>query len=532
MFKALLRKQFLEVGQTFMGKTRNGKKRKKVGAVGMGILMVLVFLMLAGVFYVMAASMAEPFVAMNLDWFYFMFMGLLAVLLGVIGSAFSTYSGLYQSKDNELLLAMPIPPSNILTVRLIGVFATSFIYEAIVLIPSVVAYYQVAPVGANLVFSILMVLVVAVFITVLSCFFGWIISLFAAKLKNKSYLTVLISLVLIGLYYYVYFTVIGDMQSFIGNAITMGQNIGNNVLFLYLFGNAFLGDLVAFFIMLVISLALMAFVCWLMAKNFIKSVTTNPGEKKKEYVRKDLKASSIKNAIFKKELKRFTSSATYMLNASLGTVIILLGCVAVLFKMNDIRAMIAELMVFTPGIVKDLAVMSTLAAVIGAATNDIVTPSISLEGKERWIYMTLPVDIKTVIQQKKKLHLVLTMPIAVLLALIAGIVIELPIAALVVSVVSTVILVYMLTDMDLWIGMFKPRYDWTNETRAIKQSAAIFIAMMGGWAITAVIGVLYFFVLRGINPLMYLGIVDVIAIVVTVLLELSINKKAPTVFMK
>ena len=47
--------------------------------------------------------------AAGMGWLYFALMALLAMLLGAFGSVFNTYSGLYLSKDNDLLLSMPIP---------------------------------------------------------------------------------------------------------------------------------------------------------------------------------------------------------------------------------------------------------------------------------------------------------------------------------------------------------------------------------------------------------------------------------------
>lgn len=38
-------------------------------------------------------------------------MGLTALLVSVLASAFTSYSGLFQSRDNELLLSLPIPPA-------------------------------------------------------------------------------------------------------------------------------------------------------------------------------------------------------------------------------------------------------------------------------------------------------------------------------------------------------------------------------------------------------------------------------------
>ena len=56
-------------------------------------------------------------------------MGLLAVLLGAFGSVFNTYSSLYLSKDNDLLLSMPIPVRSIMASRLLGVYLMGLMYS-------------------------------------------------------------------------------------------------------------------------------------------------------------------------------------------------------------------------------------------------------------------------------------------------------------------------------------------------------------------------------------------------------------------
>ena len=48
--------------------------------------------------------------------------GLIAVFLGAFGSVFSTYSSLYLSKDNDLLLSLPIPVRCVMASRLLGVY--------------------------------------------------------------------------------------------------------------------------------------------------------------------------------------------------------------------------------------------------------------------------------------------------------------------------------------------------------------------------------------------------------------------------
>ena len=75
-------------------------------------------------------------------------MGLLALFMGVFGSVFNTYASLYQAKDNDLLLSMPIPSGKILLVRLSGVYAMGLMYEVSVMIPTLVVWFMTAPVTA------------------------------------------------------------------------------------------------------------------------------------------------------------------------------------------------------------------------------------------------------------------------------------------------------------------------------------------------------------------------------------------------
>ena len=121
MTKALFKKQMMELFSFFW----QDKKKNKIRtgrSLAMGILMyVLLFGVLAAMFYMLAESLCEPLVNAGLGWLYFSLTGLIGVALGAFGSIFNTYASLYLAKDNSFLLAMPIPASGILTVRLMGV---------------------------------------------------------------------------------------------------------------------------------------------------------------------------------------------------------------------------------------------------------------------------------------------------------------------------------------------------------------------------------------------------------------------------
>lgn len=79
----------------------------------------------------------EPMGAVEMDWMYFALMGFTSVFLGAFGSVFNTFSSLYLSKDNDLLLSMPIPVNAIMVSRLLSVYLMGLMYSASVILPAV-----------------------------------------------------------------------------------------------------------------------------------------------------------------------------------------------------------------------------------------------------------------------------------------------------------------------------------------------------------------------------------------------------------
>lgn len=532
MLKALIKKQLKEVFITsFAGKSKNGKKRTAASKVGTGFLMAFVFIGLAALFFVFSMSLA-PLCEVGFTWFYFAIMGGLALFMAVIGSAFSTYSGLFMAKDNELLLSMPIPPSKILFVRLIGVWFTGFLYELIVMVPSVVAAVMNNPVDFNIGIVILMTIILSLLVTAISCLLGWIISIISMKLKNKSFLTVFIAIAFIGAYYYFYLKFMGNISEMIaGAASTVGaMDTSGNIL--YIFGSGLTSNIVNALIIAAICIVAFVLMYFIMSKTFIKLVTTNKGEKKKDYVRSTkIKSASAKQAIFRKELKAFTSNATYMLNTGLGSVLSIIAVVMLIIKKNDVDNILSVLMASNPEkAVSLLAVSVVVVAMFVAGSNDVITPSISLESKTRWLYQSLPVTIKDVIRQKMKLHLYITMIPAMLVVIVACIIFPLDLITSIVVVIVSALATLMIAEFDLFLGMAKPNYTWTTEVQAIKQSWTVVVAMFGGWIMAGLVIAGYLTIFSELNPLLYLGIVAVISVIVIVVIESYVNKRCATVF--
>ena len=144
--KLLLRKQLKEIFRSYFYNPKTNKKRSGFSTALWFVFFALIMVgMLGGIFTYLALTLAKPLGAVGMGWLYYVLMTLIAILLGVFGSVFNTYSGLYLAKDNDLLLSLPIEPTAIMTSRLLGVYLMGLMYSAVVLLPTVIVGWICMP---------------------------------------------------------------------------------------------------------------------------------------------------------------------------------------------------------------------------------------------------------------------------------------------------------------------------------------------------------------------------------------------------
>lgn len=244
MLKLLLKKQLFEIFRSYFYDAKKNKARSRLAtALYIGLFVLLMAGILGGIFTLLAVKLCGPLAAAGLDWLYFALTGGIAVLLGAFGSIFNTYAGLYLPKDNDLLLSMPVPVSSLVAARLSGVYLMGLMYSAVVILPAVVVYWATVGVTASAVLGgLVLALLISLAVLVLSCALGWVAAKISQKLRNKSLVVVLASLVFIGLYYFVYFKAQSVLQDLLANAGTYGAQIRSRAYPLYLFGSVGTGS--------------------------------------------------------------------------------------------------------------------------------------------------------------------------------------------------------------------------------------------------------------------------------------------------
>lgn len=516
MLKTLLKKQMAEIFRNYFYDPKKNKMRSKGATIAYIALYALLMVgLLGGIFALMAVGLCGPLVEAGMDWLYYLLIGLIAVLLGTFGSVFSTYSSLYLSKDNDLLLSMPIPVRCVMASRLLGVYLLGLMYAAVVIVPGVI-------VG-----GVLMVLLVSVIVMVLSCLLGWVVARISLKLKNKSFITVILSLLFLAAYYFVYYKAQALITLLVENAAVYGMKIRGSAYLLYLFGCVGAGDWLAMLIVTVTQALLLALTMWGIARSFLKIATATGSVKKVRFEHKAVRAQSTQRALLGKELRRFSASPNYMLNCGLGILMLTAAGIALLIKGRAL----AQLLDGVFGAGADIVpVLLSAALCLLASMNDMAAPSVSLEGKSLWLAQSLPVTPWQVLRAKLDTQLLLTGVPVLFCALCAVIVLPGGAAEMALAVIVALLYTLLSALAALALGLKMPNLTWTNEITPIKQGGSVMLSLFANWAYAVVLGGLYFLCGRYLSAAAYLALAAAITAAVCALLLRWVKQRGTRIF--
>lgn len=485
MLKILINKQLYEIYRSFFYDQRNGKSRSKGSSIAFIALYVLLMLFISvALFGSMSVALASPLHELSLDWLYFAIIGIVAITMGVFGSVFNTFAGLYQAKDNDLLLSMPLPVYTILVARLSGVYLTGLLFSGITLIPAIVVYnVMVACTVGTIVGGILLLLAVTLIVMMLSCGLGWIVAKINAHLKRKSLISVIASLAFIGAYYYIYFNATQLLSQLMENISSISETLSHGAAYpLYLIGRTGLGDALASVIVLAVIAILMAFVWWLLSHSFIKLATTPSKVARTVYREKAARARSQSAALLSRERQRITSSAACMLNCYMGTLMLVLAAVVLAIKGGQVADIMADELGILFGEGNQIMPMAaSMLVCLLVAMNFGTASAVSLEGKTLWLVQSLPVTAWQTLQAKLRLHLIATCVPALICSTVGAIVTwngNILTAAAAILVPQAAALT--LGELGLIINIKHPNFHWTTEVVVIKQGLGVFIMLMGG----------------------------------------------------
>lgn len=473
MIRALLRKQLRELGAAFLRSSKTGKARSRASAVGYALLFAVLVVVLMLCFAGMALPLASVLLPAGLDWLYFASMGLTALLVSVLASAFTSYSGLFQSRDNELLLSLPIPPAVIFGVRVSTVYLACLIYLLMAWVPAVVCYGLLAahPL-AGVLCSIPMALVLAGAACILAVLLGWAVALANDRARHKSLVTVVCSLVFFALYYAGFLRVQDILDDLLADAAQSGVALARAAWPLRLLGGAAAGELPALVGLVLGTVLCFAVFCKLLEKPYLRRMTARKGTARTAYHARKARPVSLRQALLRRELLHLGSSSAYMLNSAMGTLgLLVLGGVS-LWK-ADLFARFAQ------ALPEGVPVLVCCAVCAVSAANFLTTPSVSLEGRTVWLLQSLPIPSWQALCAKLELHLLLTGVPAALCLVCMQAAVQMPPVYFCLTLLEAELFVLLSTEMGLALGLVLPNLP-LDERSGGDQNEWLYLAVHGG----------------------------------------------------
>ncbi|MEG0832982.1 MAG: hypothetical protein RSG78_03085 [Oscillospiraceae bacterium] len=496
MLKVLVKTRMTAYMQSMFGAMSKGrKKRGPAFKVLVGLFAVYVVGMIAISMGLLLYSIAQAFVAIGLNWLYFSYAAIMAFMLSIFGTVFTAEKQLFDATDNELLLSMPIKPSHILASRIIVLLMLEYAFNLLIMIPTIVVYGLVTTLtAANVIAFVMCVLLLPLLSLAVCCAIGFVVGLISSRMRHKN----MISTVLVMAFFGAYMVVCFNMQNVITTLVSNGEQFAKAVSkvmpFIYSFGVACAyGDFVELLKLAAWCIIPMAAVCFFISKNFIKIATTKKGLAKVKYTARAATVGNVRSALLKKELKRFFSLPTYVLNTALGALMQFLFAGYVLFKGDSFVEIFEQL---PSEIATQIPLVAAAALCFCAIMNCSTSSSLSLEGQGIYILKSMPIAATDLYRAKINVNLLIGLPFTVF----SGVVIAASIGCDAAQFAGLVLLPCSVQVFAACFGMVAnvlfPRFEWLNEVYVIKQGVSTMISVLGGMGLFVGVAVLYVLVLR------------------------------------
>ena len=110
-----------------------GRRRRAASGVGAVLLIAFLGLYLSGMYSFMLVDVLAP---VGMESLVLVFMGLVALLGGLLFTVFAVRGVLFGGKDNDLMLSLPVPASMLVASRMAAIYVENLVFSFFVLLPA------------------------------------------------------------------------------------------------------------------------------------------------------------------------------------------------------------------------------------------------------------------------------------------------------------------------------------------------------------------------------------------------------------
>lgn len=524
---ALLMKNNL-INESGINKLKYADKKEKSKAFGMALLILFTIVILSVYGFIACFYLSDFLMKINQ-------MELL-LILGIVACTITTFftslykssSYLFQSKDYEILSSLPIKERTILGSKILTLIISNYLFvAAFLIVPGIVYFIKVETSVLYFPFLIILTLVAPLIPITLSSIVAFFITNISTKTKKSNLVSIILNLSLVVIVLILSFNLQNVMTTIIQNSTSIIDATEKLYPPAYYFVDALKsGNILSLLIFIIVSVIPISLLVFLFAKNFNK-INSKLSEtyKTNDYKFEELKSSSHVKSLLNKETKRFFSSNIYVMNSSIGMIMLPIFTIAILFVGYDKIAQILEINIF-----KDMILLQILGITLFCLMlTNTTCVSISLEGKNLWILKSSPIEEMDIFKSKILLNIILTIPISVISFIALSFKLNFALKTTLLIIIAIILLAIFSATLGIIINLLYPKLEFTSDVAVVKRGASVIITMISNVLyLAALCGIGYIFKINDTNLFLIIG--DIITFIGVFLLYGLLKTKGVNMF--
>ena len=491
---------------------------KKKNAFTKIVLPIILAFLLMGAMYSYSELIMEQLESVNMEFVLLTLFIIVTSIMTLVEGIYKSGNLLFNCKDDNLLLSLPIKKGTILFIRVFKFYVFELLYNSVFLLPAMLVYViHMKPGITYYITSFIGLLVFPIIPILISCLIGTFITSVASRFKGKNYVQTLITMVFIlCIMYFSY-----NSQKLVMNIAQNASSINVFLTKIYYPAGTYIELITKFnfiklleFIVVNLSLFIVTIVLigrvYFNINSSIKSVKVKKLNKK--YI---IKSATPTKALMKKEFSRFINSTVFVTNAGFGLVLFIVGTILVSVKFDSIAQMLIK-----NDLTIDLEYIKSCMPVIlfgficfTSFMTSITSSMISLEGKSFNILKSLPIKPYKIIKSKVLTAIIIMLPCILVGDIIVFIRFKFDLQSIILILLASILLPLIAETMGIIINLKYPRMDAKNDTEVVKQSMSSAISVFLGMGI---ISITLFLLLKAIDANIPNNIIMLIFIIVYV----------------
>jgi len=447
-----------------------------------------------------------------------------ASIIIIVLTVFKTNGILFGFKDYDMLMSLPVKVSSIIISRFLMVYILNLFVTLVLTLPMGIIYGLATANGhISVLMMIISFLAIPLIPMTLAFAIGTLIIFISSKFKHKNVAVTILSFALVLGVFYLNLTNLDNVR--MEDLANISASLVKQMYTIYpiaeLYANAILNHNIFYLaLFILISITLFSAFVKLVSLMFCKINTdmiTN--STKSTYQLSELQTSSPFFALYKKELKRYLMSSIYVLNTSIG--VLLLFILTVMIGVFGIDML--ETFMKVPGLEKILSAGGPLIISSMLVMSCTTSSAISLEGKNLWILKSLPINMRQIANSKIAVNLTILLPTTIISAVVLSLKTDQSYLGLLLLFITPISYAFFIAVLGLTINLKHPNFTWHTEAVVVKQSISAMSTVMIGFMSILLPVIAAFFIWPAYSEYIILGSTIVIAII-TQLLYLFMNR--------